>query len=50
MLFRSEDKEMLLKMLQATVVLEYNGRRWHNVHPLVVQFLQEQGLMNDGGQ
>ena len=47
---RIEDKEMLLKMLQATVVLEYNGRRWHNVHPLVVQFLQEQGLMNDGGQ
>lgn len=39
-----EDKEMLLKMLQASVVLEYNGRRWHNVHPLVVRFLKEQGL------
>lgn len=39
-----EDKEMLLKMLQASVVLEYNGKRWHNVHPLVVKFFTEQGL------
>lgn len=42
-----EDKENLLKMLQASVVLEYNGKRWHNVHPLVAQFLEEQGLMED---
>ena len=40
-----EDKEMLLKMLQASVVLEYNGKRWHNVHPLVVRFLKEQELI-----
>ena len=39
-----EDKEMLLRMLQASVVLEYNGKRWHNVHPLVAAFLKEQGL------
>lgn len=42
---RIEDKEMLLKMLQASVVLEYNGKRWHNVHPLVVKFFEEQGLI-----
>lgn len=42
-----EDKEMLLKMLQASVVLEYNGKRWHNVHPLVVRFFKEQGLIVD---
>lgn len=42
-----EDKEMLLKMLQASVVLEYNGKRWHNVHPLVVRFLKEQGVIAD---
>lgn len=35
-----ENKEKLLKMLQASVVLEYNGKRWHNVHPLVVKFLE----------
>lgn len=35
-----EDKDKLLKMLQASVVLEYNGKRWHNVHPLVVKFLE----------
>lgn len=44
---RIEDKEMLLKMLQASVVLEYNGKRWRNVHPLVVKFFEEQGLIQD---
>lgn len=42
-----EDKEVLLKMLQASVVLEYNGTRWHNVHPLVAQFLEEQGMIGN---
>ncbi len=42
---RIEDREMLLEMLQANTVLEYNGRRWHNVHPLVVRFLKDQGLI-----
>lgn len=45
-----EDKEMLLKMLQASVVLEYNGKRWHNVHPLVVRFFKEQGVIKDVGK
>lgn len=45
-----EDKEMLLKMLQASVVLEYNGKRWHNIHPLVVRFFKEQGLISDAGR
>lgn len=47
---RIEDKEMLLKMLQASVVLEYNGKRWHNVHPLVIKFFKEQGLIADAGE
>ena len=42
-----EDKEMLLKMLQASVVLEYNGKRWHNVHPLVVSFFEDQELIQN---
>lgn len=46
---RIEDKEMLLKMLQASVVLEYNGKRWHSVHPLVVRFFEEQGMIADAG-
>lgn len=44
---RIENKEMLLKMLQASVVLEYNGKRWHNVHPLVIKFFREQGMIDD---
>lgn len=42
------DKGMLLRMLQVSVVLEYNGKRWHNVHPLVAQFLKEQRLLENG--
>ncbi|MCR4934883.1 MAG: ATP-binding protein [Oscillospiraceae bacterium] len=41
-----EDKEMLLEMLQGGIVLEYNGKHWYNVHPLVEDFLRVQGLMN----
>lgn len=44
---RIADKEMLLHMLQASVVLEYNGKRWHNVHPLVVKFFEEQGMLGN---
>lgn len=43
-----QDREMLLEMLLAGAVLEYNGKRWHNVHPLVEDFLREQGLLNTG--
>lgn len=39
------DKNMLLEMLQASVVLEYNSKRWHDVHPLVGEFLAEQGFV-----
>lgn len=42
---RIENKEILLKMLQASVVLEYNGKRWHNIHPLVADFFREQGMI-----
>lgn len=45
-----EDKQMLLKMLQASVVLEYNGKRWHNLHPLVARFFTEQGLVKNVGE
>ncbi|MCL2147001.1 MAG: hypothetical protein FWH52_04245 [Synergistaceae bacterium] len=30
-----------LEMMQALVVLEYNGNHWHDVHPLVSDFLKE---------
>ncbi|MDR0307617.1 MAG: hypothetical protein LBI42_12385 [Chitinispirillales bacterium] len=38
-----EDKEMLLDMMQGLIVLEYNGERWHDLHPLIEDFLKEQG-------
>lgn len=33
--------QTLLDMLQARTVLEYNGERWFNVHPLVADYLEE---------
>ncbi|MCL2134314.1 MAG: hypothetical protein FWH37_02005 [Candidatus Bathyarchaeota archaeon] len=42
-----EDKEFLLNKMQAMVILEYNGRRWHYLHPLIAQFLEEQGVVKN---
>ena len=36
------DRAKLLEMLTGSVVLEYNGNRWQDVHPLIVDFLNEQ--------
>ena len=36
-----EKSQMLLDMLQTRAVLEYNGERWFNVHPLVADYLEE---------
>ena len=36
-----EDKQMLLDMLQARTLLEYNGERWFNVHPVVRDYLEK---------
>jgi hypothetical protein len=39
------DKEALLKMMMAMVVLEYNGDGWRDLHPLVLDFLIEQEII-----
>jgi hypothetical protein len=41
-----EDKPMLLEMMQGLIVLEYNGDRWHDLHPLIEDFLKEQGELS----
>ena len=40
-----EKSQTLLDMLQARAVLEYNGERWFNVHPLVTDYLEELGYI-----
>lgn len=42
-----EDRKMMQKMLYASAVSEYDVKRWHNVHPLIVCFFKEQGLITD---
>ena len=37
-----KDNDML-RFLEAHVVLEYNGERWHDLHPLIYDFLKENG-------
>lgn len=39
----SPDNELLKKMMLNEIVLEYNGKRWHNVHPLITEYLHEIG-------
>ena len=41
------DRQTLLRMLQAGTLLEYDGDRWYNVHPLVAEFLE---YLNENGQ
>jgi hypothetical protein len=38
-----KDDEAMLRFLEAHVVLEYNGTRWHDLHPLIYDFLKENG-------
>jgi energy-coupling factor transporter ATP-binding protein EcfA2 len=38
-----EDRDRLLKMLQGLIVLEYNCVRWHDLHPVIRDFLKAQG-------
>ena len=41
-----EDIQFLLNKTQGLVILEYrNGKRWHNLHPLVADFLIKQGVI-----
>jgi len=41
---RIDDRDLLLRMTQASVVIEYqNGKRWHDLHPLIADFLVDQG-------
>ena len=41
-----EDRAMLLEMMQGLIVLEYNGDRWHDLHPLIEDYLKEQGELS----
>ena len=38
-----ENHEKMLRFLEAHVVLEYNGTRWHDLHPLIYDFMYEHG-------
>jgi len=42
-----EEPGFLLNKMQAMVILEYNGKRWHYLHPLIAQFLEEQGVVEN---
>ena len=36
-----ENKDKMLEFLRANIVLEYNGTRWHDCHPLIWDFIEE---------
>ena len=41
-----ENGNDMLRFLEAHVVLEYNGKRWHDLHPLIYDFLKENGRID----
>ena len=41
-----ENRAMLLKMMQGLIVLEYNGDRWCDLHPLIEDLLVDQGELS----
>ena len=40
-----KDRAHLLTLMQAMVVLEYNGKRWHDLHPLIRDYLEDQKIV-----
>jgi len=45
---RISNRDFLLGKMHSSVVLEYrNGERWHDLHPLIAEFLKKQGVIND---
>jgi len=44
---RNVKKDFLLKMTMAGALIEYNGEHWHDVHPLVADFLIKQGYADE---
>lgn len=43
---RITDNTELLRMMQAGVVLEYNGDLWYNLHPMIADYLISIGELN----
>ena len=48
---RIDERNELMELLQAGIIFEHSGGAslWHNVHPLIVDYLQEQELIENGG-
>ena len=38
------DREKLLKMMEGDIVLEYNGENWYDLHPVIEEFLRDNGV------
>ena len=35
-----------MNMMEGLIVLEYNGDRWHDLHPLIEDYLRKHGELN----
>ncbi len=43
--FQTKSSETLLELMEGQIVLEYNGENWHDLHPLVRNFLIDQRIV-----
>ena len=42
---RISDHPRMLRNMQMMTVLEFNGERWHDLHPLIGEYLLEEGIV-----
>ena len=42
-----DDQDLLMQLLHSMCVIEYNGKRWCDLHPAIKDYLIEKGVINE---
>lgn len=42
-----DDQDLLMQLLHSMCVIEYNGKRWCDLHPAIKDYLIEKGVVNE---
>ena len=42
-----DDQDLLMQLLHSMCVIEYNGKRWCDLHPAIKDYLDEKGVLNE---
>ena len=42
-----DDQDLLMQLLHSMCVIEYNGKRWCDLHPAIKDYLIEKGILDE---